>query len=87
MKKIVEALNLIDTMNPTLCVTKDQIDQTLGYNPLELLERYGFTKNDLIRLEREGRAFKARYEVRHPNPKKGVCGTHRTRWILLKEAV
>lgn len=100
MKKIVATLRMLSKQDPNLCVEKGAIDTTFGHNPDYLLDTYGITKTDLIRLERLGLALKARYETRHPraefyeklNEKRDpslppfVCksGTHRVRWVLFR---
>lgn len=66
MNKLTETLKLLAQQDPKLCVKRDEMDKTFGHNPLYLLDTYGLTKSDLIRLERLGLATKARYEVRHP---------------------
>ena len=66
MKQIVKDLRQLQEINPNLCVPREKIGETLGFNPEELFDMYGITKSDLIRLERLGLAIKARYEVRHP---------------------
>lgn len=73
--------------DPSILCERGKEDECFGSNPDYLLDVHGITKSDLIRLEREGLALKARYETRHPKPDRGVCGTHRVRWILYKEAV
>lgn len=94
MKKIIETLQLLSRQDPKLCVDRDKVDETFGYNPQELLDRYGITKSDLIRLERLGLAMKARYVTRNTRNVSyfkdvegkpvAVDGPHRVRWILFK---
>lgn len=72
---------------------KNKAEDTLGSNPDYLLDAFGITKSDLIRLERLGFAVKARYATSNkrsyfktadgkPIP---LTGPHRTRWILFTE--
>lgn len=67
-------------VDPSIFCDKNKIEETLGSNPAYLEDVFGLTKSDLIRLEREGLAFKARYRVEK-------TGEHRVRWILFTEAV
>lgn len=95
MKKITETLKLLAQQDPSLCVDRDRVDETFGHNPAYLLDTYGITKSDLIRLERLGLAMKARYVTKNKTGKSyfkdtegnpvPVDGEHRVRWILFKE--
>lgn len=96
MKKIIETIRLLSKQDPKLCVSKDSVEETFGHNPDYLLDTYGITKSDLIRLERLGLAMKARYVTRNsrnisyfkdPDTKESIAvdGPHRVRWILFKE--
>lgn len=97
MKKIIETLQLLAKQDPKLCVDRDMVDETFGHHPAYLLDTYGITKSDLIRLERLGLAMKARYVTRNPRNVSyfkdeegnavGVDGPHRVRWILFKPEV
>lgn len=103
MKQELKAkLVMASRRDPELVCDKADTDKVLGHNPDYLLEVHSITKSDLIRLERLGLALKARYETRHPKAdlidkinaarpeeKPLVCktGTHRTRWLIFKEAL
>ena len=76
---------------------KSEAGETLGSNPNYLLDVFGITKSDLIRLERLGYAVKARYATVNPRKrfmfetadKKPIflTGPHRTRWIIFKDVL
>jgi hypothetical protein len=80
---------------------KADIETTLGSNPDYLKDVFQITKNELIRLERLGLAFKARYSTRNNTKRKLrildkdgilvskhlITGPHRTRWIIFKEVL
>lgn len=75
---------------------KGKETETFGHNPSFLLDVHGITKSDLIRLERQGLAMKARYVTSNKSGRwqfkdaegKPITydGPHRVRWILFKEA-
>lgn len=71
IKKAVE-------QDPKIICDRADIGDTFGNNPDYLLDVFGITKSDLIRLEREGYAMKARYEVEKTKE-------HRVRWVIFKE--
>ena len=77
-KQLRSKLEAGQQQDNNLLVPKDQAGNTLGHNPDYLDTELGITKSDLIRLERGGMALKARYDAN---------GTHRTRWIIFKEAL
>ncbi len=52
--------------DPKIFTERGAESETFGSNPDYLRDVFNITKNDLIRLEREGLAIKARYETRHP---------------------
>jgi hypothetical protein len=66
--------------DPSIICEKDKVSETLGSNPDYLKDVFNITKSDLIRLEREGLAMKARYEVEKTRE-------HRIRWLIFKEAL
>lgn len=63
---LIEKVRIASEKDAELLCSRDQLESVLGHNPDYLLEVHGITKNELIRLERKGLAFKAKYEVAHP---------------------
>jgi hypothetical protein len=61
-----EKLKIAAEADSTVVVNRKDAETTFGNNPDYLLDIHGITKSDLIRWERQGLAFKARYETRHP---------------------
>jgi hypothetical protein len=61
-----EKLKIAVEADSTVVVDRKDAETTFGNNPDYLLDIHGITKSDLIRWERKGLAFKARYETRHP---------------------
>lgn len=58
--------------------SKEEIENTFGNNPAYLLDVFGITASDLLRLEKAGYAVKARYET-----KQG----HRIRWVIFANTI
>lgn len=97
MKQVLkDKLLAAAAQDPSIFCERGKEDSTFGNNPQYLLDMFGITKSDLIRLERLGLAIKARYVTRNPrnvsyfkdaegNPIP-VDGPHRVRWLLFKEA-
>lgn len=72
--------------DPDIFSERGSEQETLGSDVHYLEDILHLDKSDLIRLEREGLAFKARYEMRRRDSKP-ITGTHRTRWVIYKEAL
>lgn len=64
--------------DPDILCRKAEVQETLGSDARYLDEVLGLNKSDLIRLERLGLSFKARYETK---------AGHRIRWVIYKEAL
>lgn len=80
-QRTLEKLQIAATTDPDILCDRSQIEETIGSDPKYLEEILNLTKGDLIRLERLGFAFKARYVTNSGK------GPHRIRWIIFKEAV
>lgn len=94
--KALEKVKAAAEKDPAILCERGKEFETFGSNPQYLLDVFGITKSDLIRLERLGLAAKARYVIRNPrnvsyfkdaegNPVP-VDGPHRVRWLLFKES-
>lgn len=82
--------------DPMIFCERSDLDKTLGNDFYYLRDLFGFTKSDLIRLERLGFAFKARYQTENKSNRKvriskdveiPVTGPHRIRWVLFKDVL
>lgn len=101
--KLKQKLATAYSKDPELVCEKAKAGETLGNDAKYLFEVLGLEKSDLIRLERLGLAVKARYDTQNSkkktwvkNPDKDsetpilavpVTGSHRSRWIIFKEAL
>lgn len=65
--------------DPDILCRRSEIESTLGSDAHYLANELGITKRDLIRLEREGLALKARYVTKE--------GPHRVRWLIFFEVL
>lgn len=92
MKQSIKNLISAYEKDPTILTDRGKVNETLGSDPRWLLE-LGLSKNDLIRLERLGLAYKAHYETETNRKKKRMVGQYtvsgpiRARWILFKPEV
>jgi hypothetical protein len=82
--------------DPSIMCERGTETEVFGHNPQYLLNEYGITKQDLIRLERLGLAAKARYVTKNTSGrwafkdaegnKIPLDGPHRVRWLIFKES-
>lgn len=75
MKSRYEKLAIAISKDRDIIIPRSKIQESLGSDFCWLVH-LGLTKGDLIKLERDGRAIKARYSAKDG---------HRVRWLIFEE--
>lgn len=79
-KELLDKIRTAAESDSTLLTDKDKLQEAQGNFPSYLLEMHSITKNDLIRLNRNGYALKAYVQER---TNKSI----HAKWVIFKEVL